>query len=87
MSTTIVGQKPAPYRPFRGLVQVGYSSSRATSPSSTETNANGEETLLAISLNRCINGVSQSKPFYLPSEGLRNSVEKSLGYGAFGVVW
>ncbi|TNN07088.1 Serine/threonine-protein kinase NLK2 isoform 1 [Schistosoma japonicum] len=92
MSTTVVGQRPAPHRPFRGLVQVGYTPpSRATPPSTPVESKTREEALLATSVNGCITGVSHVKPFFLPprgqGEGNHGSVEKGLGYGAFGVVW
>ncbi|VDQ01303.1 unnamed protein product [Trichobilharzia regenti] len=104
MSTTVVGQRPAPHRPFRGLVQVGYTStggnntgttttSRGTPPTTPiiDVTTSREEALLAISVNGCITGVSHIKPFFLPPRGHgesgHSSVEKSLGYGAFGVVW
>ncbi|CAH8539638.1 unnamed protein product [Heterobilharzia americana] len=91
MSTTVVGQRPAPHRPFRGLVQVGYTPSRATPPATPVDTTTREEALLAISVNGCITGVSHIKPFFLPprgqGEGSHGSVEKGLGYGAFGVVW
>ncbi|CAI2729036.1 unnamed protein product [Schistosoma spindalis] len=92
MSTTIVGQRPAPHRPFRGLVQVGYTPSRATPPATpVDATTTREEALLATSVNGCITGVSHIKPFFLPprgqGEGNHGSVEKGLGYGAFGVVW
>ncbi|KAK4471837.1 hypothetical protein MN116_005228 [Schistosoma mekongi] len=92
MSTTVVGQRPAPHRPFRGLVQVGYTPpSRATPPSTPVESKTREEALLATSVNGCITGVSHIKPFFLPprgqGEGNHGSVEKGLGYGAFGVVW
>ncbi|CAH8517014.1 unnamed protein product [Schistosoma mattheei] len=92
MSTTVVGQRPAPHRPFRGLVQVGYTPSRATPPATpVDATTTREEALLATSVNGCITGVSHIKPFFLPprgqGEGNHGSVEKGLGYGAFGVVW
>ncbi|CAL8078087.1 unnamed protein product [Calicophoron daubneyi] len=88
MSTTVVGHRPASHRPFRNLVPVTYSSTRATQQ--VETSAPREEALLAISFSSGITGVSCTKPFFLPTrsnDGTHGSVEKGLGYGAFGVVW
>lgn len=91
MSTTVVGQRPVPHRPFRGLVQVGYNTRSTPPATSNETNMPREEALLAISINGRITGVSHTKPFFLPprnhSEGNHGAIEKGLGYGAFGVVW
>ncbi|KAF6775040.1 hypothetical protein AHF37_05508 [Paragonimus kellicotti] len=89
MSTTVVGHRPTSHRPFRNLVQVGYSSPR--NAAQVETAAPHEEALLAISMNSGIAGVSCTKPFFLPprnaNDGTHGAVEKGLGYGAFGVVW
>ncbi|KAF8572447.1 hypothetical protein P879_00764 [Paragonimus westermani] len=89
MSTTVVGHRPTSHRPFRNLVQVGYSSPR--NAAQVETTAPHEEALLAISMNSGIAGVNCTKPFFLPprnaNDGTHGAVEKGLGYGAFGVVW
>lgn len=91
MSTTVVGHRPAPHRHFRNLVQVGYAPARAVVPQ-VETPPHRDEALLAILMNPGIVGVTCTKPFLLPPRNPSdttnsNIVEKSLGYGAFGVVW
>ncbi|VEL19409.1 unnamed protein product [Protopolystoma xenopodis] len=90
MTTTIVGHQPTPHRTYRTLWEPVNGSEQNMESSITRSQA-----LLAVCTNYCPNPeYRRVRPFLLPTKSSfdgngnpHSHLEKSLGYGAFGVVW